>query len=125
MKLPIVHLLLPVAAMICLSADQSRALDLGESAPPLQVGAWIKGPPVDLQAGRGSNIFVVDFWTIYSGAFHYSVPYLSNLQNKYKDRGVEMEKKAIAQCSDTHFRPELESVLMRFERLSRTNAIHK
>src|SRR2546427_4066612 len=33
--------------------------------------------------------------------------------------GIELEKKAIAACKDTRFRPDLESVLMRFERLSR------
>ena len=36
-----------------------------------------------------------------------------------RSEAMELEKKAIAACKDTRFRPELESVLMRFERLSR------
>src|SRR5438552_5555617 len=87
MKLRIGHFV-AWALMLAFTSTPSRAFDFGDSAPPLQVAEWIKGPPVNFEAGRGSNIFVVDFWTIYSAAYHYSVPYLSNLQKKYKDRGV-------------------------------------
>ena len=42
-----------------------------------------------------------------------------------RSEAIELEKKAIAQCKDTRFRPELESVLMRFERLSREKPLNK
>jgi len=42
-------------------------------------------------------------------------------QNGRHAEAIEMEKKAIAACDDTRFRPDLESVLLRFQRLSRAN----
>ena len=42
-----------------------------------------------------------------------------------RTEAIELEKKAIAACKDTRFRPELESVLMRFERLSREKPLKK
>jgi peroxiredoxin len=38
---------------------------------------------------------------------------------------IEMEKKAIAACTDNRYRPELESVLMKFERISREQPLKK
>jgi thiol-disulfide isomerase/thioredoxin len=42
-----------------------------------------------------------------------------------RTEAIELEKKAIAACKNTRFRPELESVLLRFERLSREKPLKK
>jgi hypothetical protein len=38
---------------------------------------------------------------------------------------IAMEEKAIAACKDAYYRPELESVRLRFIRLSHTNSVPK
>ncbi len=65
-----------------------RAAELGMQAPPLKVSRWIKGGPVDLSAGRGTNVYVVEFWATWCGPCKVSIPHLTELQGKFKDRGV-------------------------------------
>ena len=64
------------------------ATDLGSPAPPLSIAHWIKGKPVDLKAGRDTNIFVVEFWATWCAPCRTTIPSLSALQQKYQDQGV-------------------------------------
>ncbi len=73
---------------VILLAVPGVAADLGDAAPPLKVEKWIKGGPVDLESGKGKNIYVVEFWATWCGPCRASIPRMSELQKKYKDQGV-------------------------------------
>ena len=64
------------------------AAELGMDAPELDVAKFIKGDPVSIKAGKGSQVTVVEFWATWCGPCKTSIPHLSELQAKYKDRGV-------------------------------------
>src|SRR5436305_102869 len=68
--------------------SNTLALDLGDAAPPIKVSEWIKGGPVPLDSTTRSNILVLDFWDSWVNQCRYTVPFLSNLQKRYRDRGV-------------------------------------
>jgi thiol-disulfide isomerase/thioredoxin len=64
------------------------AAELGDPAPPLQIAEWVKGQPVDLAAGKGKAVFVVEFWATWCPPCRQSIPHLTELQKKFKDKGV-------------------------------------
>lgn len=70
------------------SPSYAAQLDIGDPAPPLQVSGWIKGGPLDLKQLKGSNIVVLDFWATVCLPCRYTLPYLTDLQKTYRDRGV-------------------------------------
>jgi len=79
------------ASLLLLSpaiASASSNAELGSPAPALSIAQWIKGQPVDLKAGRGTNIYVVEFWATWCPPCRTTIPNLTVLQRKFKDRGV-------------------------------------
>lgn len=62
--------------------------ELGDPAPPLQIAEWIKGGPVDIAQGKGKTVFVVEFWATWCPPCRTSIPHLTELQKKFKDKGV-------------------------------------
>jgi thiol-disulfide isomerase/thioredoxin len=73
---------------IVLLAVPVLAAELGDAAPALKVEKWLKGGPVDLKAGGEKNIYVIEFWATWCGPCRKSIPHLSELQKKYKDKSV-------------------------------------
>jgi thiol-disulfide isomerase/thioredoxin len=61
---------------------------LGDAAAPLQISDWVKGKKVDLVAEKGKKIFVVEFWATWCGPCRASIPHLTELQKKFKDKDV-------------------------------------
>jgi tetratricopeptide (TPR) repeat protein len=59
---------------------------VGKPAVPLSVKEWIKGKPVEVQAG--TNVFVIEIFTTSSSASRDSITNLNALQRRFKDRGV-------------------------------------
>jgi thiol-disulfide isomerase/thioredoxin len=63
-------------------------LAIGDAAPALSVKEWIKGGPVDMAAGKGKNIYVIEFWATWHEPCRQAIPHMTELQKRYKDRGV-------------------------------------
>jgi len=81
--------LVPGAALcMAMGVGPAPATQLGDAAPALQVARWVKGKPVDLKAGRGKQVFVIEFWATWCPPCRKAIPHLSEIQKKYKDKGV-------------------------------------
>ncbi len=80
-----------LAAFLMLSTATITAtaegLGIGDPAPALGVGKWVKGERFDkLEPGQ---TYVVEFWATWCPPCRDSIPHLTELQKKYKDKGVK------------------------------------
>lgn len=62
------------------------AAELGMPAPALSIDQWIKGGPASI--APGDKVYVVEFWATWCGWCVKSIPHLTELQKKYKDKVV-------------------------------------
>ena len=72
-------------------------LNIGDQAPPLQIGKWLKGVPIkNLEKGR---VYVVEFWATWCKPCKAAMPTLSTLARKYRDNltvlGINVYEKKI------------------------------
>ena len=79
------YAVLLVGLITCLAPVSSFADNLGDPAPDLTVKEWIKGGPVQIKAG--TNTYVLVFCTL-SRVNDLGITNLSNLQKKYRDKGL-------------------------------------
>lgn len=67
-------------------ADAAPKLQIGDPAPPLAVGEWVKGEPVkEFEKGK---IYVLDFWASWCEPCIEAIPKLSKLQQENANKGV-------------------------------------
>ena len=66
----------------------ANATNIGSQAPKLNIEHWIKGKPVDLNKADEKKIHVIEFWATWCGPCRTSIPHLTELQKKFKDKGV-------------------------------------
>ncbi len=59
-------------------------LGVGDPAPPLKVDKFLKGEPV--KVFKPGHIYVVEFWATWCGPCIHSMPHLTELQKKFKDK---------------------------------------
>jgi len=87
MKLRYALTLAMAAAMAALSfgqGSQPNALAVGDAAPSMMVSKWVKGTPVkDFEKGK---LYVVEFWATWCGPCKVSIPHLTELAKKFKDK---------------------------------------
>lgn len=88
MNLPRTLATLVAVLLALLAAPAAFAGDLGDPAPPLKIAQWMKGEPVDLAARRGKGFTVVEMWATWCGPCKASIPHLTELQKKFKEKGV-------------------------------------
>jgi thiol-disulfide isomerase/thioredoxin len=66
--------------------SSSPSLKIGDPAPALTVTKWLVGDAVAVfDSGK---IYIVEFWSTSCGPLHFFMPMLSDLQARYKDKGV-------------------------------------
>ena len=65
--------------------NQAAPVEIGAPAPPIHVKQWIKGGPINFETGK---VHVVEFWATWCGPCRDTIPHVTELQKKYKDRGV-------------------------------------
>lgn len=86
-------------------------LKLGDPAPPLEIADWLNGDPVDLAKGKGSNVYIVEFWATWCPSCRDSYPHLTELQHKYKNKGL-----VVVAVTDEP-RPRVEPFLMKHKKV--------
>jgi thiol-disulfide isomerase/thioredoxin len=67
---------------------QAASLGIGDPAPRLKLGQWVKGKPV-VEFER-DQVYVVDFWATWCTPANKSIPMLSDLERKYAEKGVRV-----------------------------------
>lgn len=87
----IIPVALLAACVISATASAQRrapsSLRLGDQAPELNL-TFVKGEPVTLAEGKGTDVYIVEFWATWCGPCLTSIPHLTELQKKYGDKGL-------------------------------------
>ena len=66
--------------------DHAQTLTIGDKAPAIDVGHWLKGKEVaEFEPGR---IYVLEFWATWCSPCRASIPHVSKLQEAYEDYDV-------------------------------------
>ncbi|WP_245286719.1 TlpA disulfide reductase family protein [Bradyrhizobium sp. ARR65] len=68
--------------------EANMVLDIGSPAPPIKVEKWLRGQPLkNFQTGK---TYVVEFWATWCAPCLRALPELVQLQEKYRDLGLEV-----------------------------------
>jgi thiol-disulfide isomerase/thioredoxin len=66
------------------AAADAPSLALGDPAPKLAVGEWVKGDKIE--RFKPGQVYVVEFWATWCLPCKKSIPHLTELQKQYKDK---------------------------------------
>ena len=85
---PELKTVVPTSNEESIASPYRDTLTIGDEAPTISVSKWLKGDPVDRLDPE--KIYVVEFWATWCGPCRVSIPHLTELQKKYKDKGVTL-----------------------------------
>lgn len=74
------------ATVVGMGTPAKAILGVGDKAPPLHIAEWVQGAPVDLKKESSKRIHMVEFWAVWCPPCTQSVPLLTKIQDKYKDK---------------------------------------
>jgi thiol-disulfide isomerase/thioredoxin len=83
----ILGLVVAIGAFVVVTGAQplrtpAATLEVGDEAPDLDVKAWLKNGPLEIEDG---TVYVVEFWATWCPPCRTSIPHLTELQEKYED----------------------------------------
>lgn len=88
-KLVVVILAVCIIALILWQHDGSAAKSdkgkLGMTMPSLEKLQWVKGGPVEFKKDK---VYVIEFWATWCPPCRASIPHLTEVQKKFKDKNV-------------------------------------
>lgn len=86
-------------------ADPSPVSIIGTQPPPLRVGEWIRGTPI--QKFESGRVYVVDFWATWCSPCRAAIPHLTRLAEKYPGKieviGISISEKQDHPGATNHF----------------------
>ena len=93
--------IIPVQPLVAAqaSAEPAKTLAVGDKAPAIKVGTWVKGEPVT--TFEDGKVYVMEFWATWCGPCIRGIPHLTELQKDYQDKGVTIVGTAIWQREAT------------------------
>ena len=101
-----------LAAILGMAASAAWAddepLTIGDPAPEIRVSDWVKGGPIE--SFRPDGVYVVEFWATWCGPCRTSIPHLTELQEKYKDKGVEFIGVSVFESDPDEVEPFVEEM---------------
>ncbi|MEI9413242.1 TlpA disulfide reductase family protein [Mesorhizobium salmacidum] len=74
-------------------------LRMDSPAPAIKVQSWLRGEP--LTAFQPGKLYIVEFWATWCSPCVAAMPHLAELQEKYKDRGLEVVGVAASERAPT------------------------
>ena len=77
-----------LCGLLLLSAVTNADSLVGKNAPDITIRKWMTADPPDIDKMAGS-VYIVEFWAMWCSPCVRNIPHLIELNNKYKDKGVQ------------------------------------